>query len=378
MSKKTSTKNAAISDESRAEALETFLGQINKEKPNAVLRLNDSTKVVIEVVPTGAISLDVAIGAGGFPRGKIIELYGPEGAGKTTVALTVAANVQKAGGTIGFIDAEHGLNRQLCDSIGIDPSRFVIFQPDSGEDAIEMVEKMIRSKAFDMVIVDSIAAMTPKAEIDSEVEQQFMGLHARLMSRFMRRVAAITNENDVMLVLLNQVRKNLGAYGTPDETTGGKAIKFYSSLRIEVRTSGSKKIMKGNETVGHTIAATVKKNRLGPPHTSAEFDIIYGKGVDGSGAIIDVAEKVGVLSRAGAYYTDVSTGEKISEEDEFGKVKAVVGKEAVKDLFRRNTSLRDRIVESVYKVLEGNVLEEKETSENFSASDSENTNIAVD
>ena len=265
------------SDEARAEALEAFLGQMNKEKPNAVLRLNESSKVVIDTVPTGAISLDVAIGAGGFPKGKIIELYGPEGSGKTTVALTVAANVQKEGGTIGFIDAEHGLNRQLCDNIGIDPSRFVVFQPDSGEEAIEMVENMVKSQAFDMVIVDSVAAMTPKAEIDGDVEQHFMGLHARLMSRFMRRVAAITSEYGVMLVLLNQVRKNLAAYGTPDETTGGKAIKFYSSLRIEVRTSASKKLMKGNDVVGHTVSATVKKNRLGPPHTPAQFDIIYGK-----------------------------------------------------------------------------------------------------
>jgi recombination protein RecA len=196
--------------------------------------------------------------------------------------------------------------------------------------------------------------MTPKAEIDGDVEQHFMGLHARLMSRFMRRVAAITNEYGVMLVLLNQVRKNLAAYGTPDETTGGKAIKFYSSLRIEVRTSASKKIMKGNEAIGHTVAATVKKNRLGPPHTTAEFDIIYGKGVDGSGAILDVAEKLGILSRAGAYYTEVATGEKISETDEEGKVKAVVGKEAVKDLLRRNDELRERLVKDVYKILESN------------------------
>lgn len=361
---------AAISEEARAEALDAFLGQMNKEKPNAVLRLNESSKVVIDTVPTGAISLDVAIGAGGFPRGKIVELYGPEGAGKTTVALTVAANVQKEGGAIGFIDAEHGLNRQLCDNIGIDPSKFVVFQPDSGEEAIEMVENMVKSQAFDMIIVDSVAAMTPKAEIDGDVEQHFMGLHARLMSRFMRRVAAITNEYGVMLVLLNQVRKNLAAYGTPDETTGGKAIKFYSSLRIEVRTSASKKIMKGNEAIGHTVTATVKKNRLGPPHTTAEFDIVYGKGVDGSGAILDVAEKLGILSRAGAYYTEVATGEKISEVDNEGKVKAVVGKEAVKDFLRRNDELRNRLVEDVYKILENNPSVGTELGSEVTADDS--------
>ena len=343
----------ANTDDSRADALNSFLGSMSKEKPGAVLRLNDSTKTNIAVVPTGAISLDVAIGAGGFPKGKIIELFGGEGGGKTTVALTVAANAQKSGANIAFVDAEHGLNRQLADNIGIDPSRFVVYQPDSGEDAIDMVENMIRSRAFDIVIVDSVAAMVPKAEIDGEVTQQFMGLHARLMSRFMRRVAGLASEHGVMLILVNQVRKNLGAYGTPDETTGGKAIKFYASLRIEVRTSGSKKITIGNDIVGHTVVATVKKNRLGPPHTQAEFDIIYGKGVDGSGSLLDVAEKLGVLDRAGAYYTEVATGERLSEADEEGRVRSVVGKEAVKGLLRRDTVLRDRLTAAVYAVLEG-------------------------
>jgi recombination protein RecA len=352
MGQKTKNTNKAAVEQSRASALDSFLSSMQKERPNEVLRLNDpGARVNIEVVPTGAISLDVAIGAGGFPRGRIVELFGGEGGGKTTVALTVAANVQKLGGNVGFIDAEHGLNRQLCENIGIDPSRFVVNQPESGEQAIDMVEQMIRSGAFDMVIVDSVAAMTPKAEIDGEVEQQFMGLHARLMSRFMRRVASIANENGVMLVLINQVRKNLAAYGTPDETTGGKAIKFYSSLRIEVRTSGSKKITVDGETVGHTVTATIKKNRLGAPHTTAEFDLIYGKGVDASGSLLDVAEKVGVLIRSGAYYSDAVTGERITELDAEGKARAVVGKEAVKGLLRRDEELRNRIESSVYTAL---------------------------
>lgn len=339
-------------DEGRAEALDAFLGNMAKEKPGSVLRLNDSVKTKIDVIPTGAISLDLAIGAGGFPRGKIIELYGGEGGGKTTVALTVAANAQSLGGNIGFVDAEHGLNRELAQNIGIDPNRFVVYQPDSGEDAIDMVENMIRSKAFDVIIVDSVAAMTPKAEIDGDVEQHFMGLHARLMSRFMRRVAGITNENGVMLILINQVRKNLAAYGTPDETTGGKAIKFYSSLRIEVKTSSSKKITVGNEIVGHTVTATVKKNRLGAPHTQAEFDIIYGKGVDASGSLLDVAERLGILSRSGAYYTEVATGERLSEVDSDGRTRAVVGKEAVKALIRKDPTFANRLRESVALMIE--------------------------
>jgi recombination protein RecA len=353
MATKKSAKLAAAVDGERAEALSAFLAQMHKENPGEVMRLNDSTRVSIDVVPTGAISLDVAIGAGGFPRGKIIELFGGEGGGKTTVALTVAMNAQKTGANIGFIDAEHGLNRALCNNIGIDPERFVVFQPDHGEQAIDMVEQMIRSKAFDVIIVDSIAAMTPKAEIDADIEQQFMGLHARLMSKFMRRVAGIANENGVMLILVNQIRKNLQAYGTPDETTGGKAIKFYASLRIEVRTSGSKKITRGGEIVGHTVVATVKKNRLGPPHTTAEFDLIYGQGVDASGALLDVAEKVGVLLRSGAYYTEAATGERLSEMVPGEKPRVVVGKEAAKDLLRRDTELRERITAGVYAALEG-------------------------
>lgn len=354
-SKKLETKTIISAEDERSDALSSFLGQMSKDRPGSVMRLNDNNKVNIDVIPTGAISLDVAIGAGGFPRGKIIELFGGEGGGKTTVALTVAANAQKLGGNIGFIDAEHGLNRQLCNNIGIDPNKFVVFQPDNGEQAIDMVEQMIRSRAFDVIIVDSVAALTPKAEIEAEVEQQFMGLHARLMSKFMRRVAGLANENNVMLILVNQIRKNLAAYGTPDETTGGKAIKFYASLRIEVRTSGSKKITKGSDVVGHTVLATVKKNRLGPPHTTAEFDLIYGKGVDANGAILDVAEKVGVLTRAGAYYSEVATGERLSETDENGVVRSVVGKEAVKALLRSNDVLRERIVTNVYEALSAGV-----------------------
>jgi recombination protein RecA len=348
MGNKTKNNVRAAVEAGRASALDNFLSTMQKERPNEVLRLDDpGARVNIDVVPTGAISLDLAIGAGGFPRGRIIELYGGEGGGKTTVALTVAANVQKLGGNVGFIDAEHGLNRQLAENIGIDPSRFVVNQPESGEEAIDMVERMIRSGAFDMVIVDSVAAMTPKAEIDGEVDQQFMGLHARLMSRFMRRVASLVNENGVMLVLINQVRKNIAQYGAPDESTGGKAIKFYSSLRIEVRTSGSKKLTVDGETVGHTVTATIKKNRIGAPHTSGDFDIIYGRGIDGTGSLLDVAEKIGVLVRSGAYYTEVATGERISEVDGDGKSRAVVGKEAVKALFRRDDDLRIRIEDAV-------------------------------
>lgn len=347
----TSTAKDAAADEQRAAALEQFLSQQAKDNPGRVSRLSDNTRVNIASVSTGAISLDAAIGSGGFPRGRIIELYGPEGGGKTSVALTVAANTQAQGGAVGFIDAEHGLNRDLARAIGVDEDRFVVTQPDFGEQGIEMAEDMIRSGAFDLVIVDSVAAMTPKAEIDADIEQQFMGLHARLMSKFMRRVASIASEHGVMLILVNQIRKNLQAYGTPDETTGGKAIKFYASLRIEVRTSASKKLTREGEVVGHTVKATIKKNRMGPPHTEAEFDLIYGQGLDGVGSLLELAEKVGVIERAGAYYTETATGERLAEPGADGKLRVVAGKEAVKDLLRRDDELHQRLHDACYTAL---------------------------
>ena len=346
------SKNQVNVEEARSAALDLFLNSMKKERPNEVLRLNEpGSKVNIDTISTGIISLDLAIGSGGFPKGRIVELYGGEGGGKTTVALTVAANVQKLGGNIGFIDAEHGLNRQLCENVGIDANKFVVSQPSSGEDTIEMVEKMIKSGAFDMIIVDSVAAMTPKAEIDGEVEQQFMGLHARLMSRFMRRVASVANEHNVMLVLINQIRKNIASYGAPDESTGGKAIKFYSSLRIEVKTTSAKKLTVDGEAIGHTVTATIKKNRLGAPHTTAEFDLIYGKGIDSTGSLIDVAEKLGVLIRNGGYYTLASTGERISEVDSEGKLRSVLGRETFKTYLRNNPEFFNSLKDASEKIL---------------------------
>jgi len=351
-------KATASTETSRADALESFLGTMAKEHPGAVNRLNDSIKSNIKTISTGAISLDAAIGAGGFPLGKITELFGPEGGGKTTVALSVAANAQREdpSASIGFIDAEHGLNRELAQNIGIDESRFVVYQPTSGEDAVEMTEKMVNSGAFTVVIVDSVAAMTPLAEINADMEQQFMGLHARLMSRFMRRVAAPVNEMNVALILINQIRTNLQMYGAPAETTGGKAIKFYSSLRVEVRTSASKKLTRDSEVVGHTVTATVKKNRLGPPHRTAEFDIIYGKGIDQSGSLLDLAEELGVISRSGAYYTEVSTGEKLSVISPDGQVRALAGKENVKELIRNNPDISKRLTAAVKAATDSDML----------------------
>jgi recombination protein RecA len=327
-------------EDAKAAALDAFLTAMNKEKPGEVLRLDDDSRVDIATVPTGAISLDLAIGAGGFPRGRIIELFGPESSGKTTLALSVAVNVQKMGGNVGFVDAEHALNRELCDNIGIDPRRFIVTQPDSGEEAIEMVVKMLASRAFDMIIVDSIAAMTPKAEIEADIEQQFMGLHSRLISRACRLWAAPTATTNTMLVAINQTRTQLSSYGAPETTTGGKALKFYSSLRIEVRSAASKKITRGTDIVGTTVTATVKKNKLGAPFKQAEYDVIFGRGIEGSGSLLDVCEKLGIVARAGASYTHVVTGERIA-----------IGKEKAKEIIASNDDLREELTAAVYAAL---------------------------
>lgn len=350
---KAKEKAAVVIDQSRASALDAFMKEMNKERPGQVRRLSDGA-LRIPVVSTGAISLDHAIGAGGFPRGRIIELFGGEGGGKTTLALTVAVNVQKEGGNVGLVDSENGFNPDLALALGMDMDRFVVFQPNHGEEAIDMVDKMAKSGAFDMIIVDSVAAMTPKAEIDNEVEQQSMGLQARLMSKFMRRVAGVVNEQNVMLVLINQLRKNLGGYIAYDETTGGRAIKFYASLRVEVKSGSGDKLMQGKEQIGHTITATVKKNRFAAPFKVGKFDLIYGKGIDGYGSLLDVAVELGVVNQAGAYFTEVATGERFSQLDpETGKTKQIVGKENVKAFIRSNPDVYERILATVKAQMEG-------------------------
>lgn len=318
-------------DEARAAQLEAFLARMSKEKPGEVRTLADETVAKVDVIPTGVISLDAALGAGGLPRGRIIELYGPEGSGKTTLALCVAAQAQRLGlGGVGFIDAEHSLSRELAAAVGVDVGSLVLYQPDSGEDAVAMVEEMVKSGGFAVVIVDSVAAMTPVMELDASVDGQQMGAHARLMSKFMRRVAGPVADTGTMLILVNQVRHNLAAYGTPEQSTGGRAIKFYASVRIEVRSSASKRIERDRQVVGQTCAAKVVKNKVGPPHRVAEFDLIYGQGIESEGALLSVAEQAGVVSRAGAVYS-------------FGDRRLGVGKDAVRELLRSDPALASKI-----------------------------------
>jgi recombination protein RecA len=335
--KKTTQKQAALSDDTRADALNGFLASMAKDRPGEVRALSDESALNVEVIPTGVISLDVALGIGGLPKGRIVEMYGPTGGGKTSAALSVAVQCQKQGGNVGFVDCEQSLSKELALNMGVDPDKFVVYQPKDGEDTIDMVEAMLKSRAFDLIIVDSIAAMTPRAEMDADVEQQHMGLHARLISKFMRRTYTLVSEANAVLLCLNQVRTNLQQYGAPERATGGLALAFASSVRIEVRTSPSKKIERNGVAIGTAVTAKVLKNKLASPYRVAEYDLIFGKGIEAGGALLTVCEQLGLVTRAGASYYDAATGERLG-----------IGKDNVKALIDGDEALSARLSAAVY------------------------------
>lgn len=343
--KKKSAPSSAI-DDARASGLEAFLSQMQKDRPGEVRALSDETALRVDVIPTGVISLDVALGIGGLPKGRIVEMYGPTGGGKSTASLSVAVQCQKQGGNVGFVDCEQSLSKELAMNMGVDPDRFVVYQPKDGEDAIDMVESMLKSRAFDLIIVDSVAAMTPRAEMTADAEQQHMGLHARLISKFMRRVYAPVAEANAVLLCLNQVRTNLQQYGAPLQSTGGHGLAFASSIRIEVRTSPSKKIEKNGIAIGTQVTAKVLKNKLASPYRQAEYDIIFGKGIEAGGALLSVCEDLGLVTRAGASYTDAVTGERLG-----------VGRDNVKARLDSEPELAKRLEEAVYTTLNNQTVE---------------------
>lgn len=307
-----------VSTDDKKKALDAAIAQIEKQYGRgSVMKLGDSNaNMNIEVIPTGSLSLDIALGLGGVPRGRIIEVFGPESSGKTTVALHVVAEIQKRGGIAGFIDAEHALDPTYARNIGVDIDNLYISQPDCGEQALEITETMVRSGAVDVVIVDSVAALVPKAEIDGEMGDSHMGLHARLMSQALRKLTAVVSKTNCVVIFINQLREKVGVvFGNPEVTTGGRALKFYASVRLDVRRIEALK--QGGEIVGNRTRVKVVKNKVAPPFKEAEFDIVFGKGISKVGDILDLAVANNIVDKSGAWYA--YNGDKIGQGRENAK-----------------------------------------------------------
>jgi recombination protein RecA len=322
----------------RDKALDTALAQIDRQfGKGSVMRLGDQARAPIEVIPTGSIALDVALGIGGLPRGRVIEIYGPESSGKTTVALHAVANAQAAGGIAAFIDAEHALDPEYAAKLGVDIDALLVSQPDTGEQALEIADMLIRSGAIDVIVVDSVAALVPRAEIEGEMGDSHVGLQARLMSQALRKITGALSNSGTTAIFINQLREKIGVmFGSPETTTGGRALKFYSSVRLDVRRIETLK--DGTEPVGNRTRVKVVKNKVAPPFKQAEFDILYGQGISREGGLIDMGVEHGLIRKSGAWYT--------YEGDQLGQ-----GKENARNFLRDNPDLGNEIEKRIKEKL---------------------------
>ena len=304
-------------DTKKEQALNDAIKQIEKQfGKGSVMKLGDRAAVDVAVIPTGSLSLDMALGIGGYPKGRIIEIYGPESSGKTTLTLHAIAEVQKQGGTAAFIDAEHAIDPVYAKNLGVNIDELILSQPDSGEQGLEIAETLVRSGAIDLVVVDSVAALVPQVELDGEMGDQQMGLQARLMSKALRKLSGVMNKTDCTIIFINQLREKIGVmFGNPETTTGGRALKFYSSVRVEIRRSEA--IKNGTEIVGNKVNIKVVKNKVAPPFKSTSVDIIYGKGISRDGEVLDLAVEKDIVDKSGAWYA--YKGEKIGQGRENAK-----------------------------------------------------------
>jgi len=357
--KKTGKSAAAIKDfTNKQEALKQALSQIEKQfGKGAVMRLGDQTKMQVEGISTGSLSLDMALGIGGVPRGRIVEMYGPESSGKTTVALHVVAEAQKAGGEAAFIDVEHALDPVYAKALGVDVDSLLVAQPDTGEQALEIAEALVRSNAIDVIVIDSVAAMVPKAELDGDMGDSHVGLQARLMSQGLRKLTGYISKSKCVAIFINQLREKVGVmYGNPEVTPGGRALKFYSSVRIEVRRVETLK--NGSEFIGNRTRAKVVKNKVAPPFKEAFFDIMFGRGISKEGEIVDIAVQLEIIKKSGAWFS--YKGERLGQ-----------GRDNVKNLLLENAELLAEIEAAVWENSEQLDLSATKTSKKPKANEEE-------
>ena len=344
MAKKTGAYEAPTPASDKKKALDTAIAQIEKSfGKGAVMRLGDKPEMNVEAIPTGSLALDAALGIGGVPKGRIIEIYGPESSGKTTLALHILAQAQKMGGEVAFVDAEHALDPVYAAALGVDTDSMLVAQPDTGEQALEITDALVRSGAVDAVVVDSVAALTPRAEIEGEMGDTFVGLQARLMSQALRKLAGTINKTNCVVIFINQLRMKIGVmYGNPETTTGGNALKFYSSVRLDVRRVES--IKEGGNVVGNKTRVKVVKNKVAPPFREAFFDIMYGEGIAKWGELVDLAVQLDIVQKSGSWFS-------------MGDERIGQGKESVKNFLMANPDIADRVEADVranlYKLMGG-------------------------
>lgn len=334
--KKTKTKTTEPVEKKEVKDIDQLLESMQEKfGDGAIMKLGDVKKVNVDVVPSGSLSLDLALGVGGYPRGRIVEIYGPESSGKTTLALHAIAEAQKKGGRVAFIDAEHALDPEYAKRLGVKMNEVLISQPDSGEEALNILESLVSSKIIDVIVVDSVAALTPRAEIDGEMGAQFIGLQARMMSQALRKLTALADRSNTLIIFINQIRMKIGVmFGNPETTPGGNALKFYASVRIDIRKIAQ--IKKGEDVVGNRVVAKVLKNKVAPPFKNAEFDIMYGEGISYEGDILTLGIKIGTIAKNGNTYS--FEGEKLG-----------VGVEAAREGLKANKKLTEDIRKAILK-----------------------------